>query len=408
MNGLTAPVPPLGLRFVRKPPVNVKLSPLLLGSLLAVSGCEGCREPAGLEGRFAPRECWYAADTGFARSRPVLVGPNVVHATGANTIVARDSGTGARRWEAEVMSGAIRGYALAAGGGVVVVPQVTRTVGLDGRTGAELWAYTSPSDQGTPGSVFLTTPAADSTHAYIPAWGASVSAIDLRTGVPQWVWRTPDTASTRAGTAGVAVSGDTVYAAVWKWITPTGTVTEQWLVALDTRSGVELWREVFTAPLQFVNVFNAPVVAGRVVAFNLLNGQVFAVDRFTRSRLWDTPAGASYEAVAHPPVVVGDTIFIPESDRSITARSSADGRVLWVQTGATGPGALAAAGTRLYVSAGPYLTVLDRSTGGVLWRGSIPSKPGVPDWARYIAPMFGLPSGRIFASATGGTFCLRE
>ena len=189
----------------------MKLRPLLYGSLLAISACEGCREPAGLEGRFAPRECWYAADTGFARPIPVVVGASIVHATGSNTIAARDLATGARRWETEVMSGAIRGYALAEGGGVVVVSQVTRTVGLDGLSGAELWAYTSPSDQGTPGNVFGSTPRADSVHAYLPAWGASVSAINLRTGVPRWVWRTPDTASTRAGAAGVAVAGDTVY-----------------------------------------------------------------------------------------------------------------------------------------------------------------------------------------------------
>ena len=386
----------------------MKLRPLLYGSLLAISACEGCREPAGLEGRFAPRECWYAADTGFARPIPVVVGASIVHATGSNTIAARDLATGARRWETEVMSGAIRGYALAEGGGVVVVSQVTRTVGLDGLSGAELWAYTSPSDQGTPGNVFGSTPRADSVHAYLPAWGASVSAINLRTGVPRWVWRTPDTASTRAGAAGVAVAGDTVYATVWKWITPTGTSTEQWLVAIDKQSGVELWREVFTAPLQFVNVFNAPVVAGRVVAFNLLNGQVFAVDRFTRQRLWDTPARASNEAVVHSLVVVGDTIFSPESDRAITARSSHDGRVLWAQSGAKGPGALAAAGTRLYIGSGPYLTALDRSTGSILWAGQIPNKPGVPPWSRYVASMFGTSGGRLFISAGGGTFCLRE
>lgn len=386
----------------------MRLRPLLYGSLLAVSACEGCREPAGLEGRYAPRECWYAADTGFARSIPVIVGANVVHATGSNTIAARDVATGARRWETAVMSGAIRGYALAAGGGVVVVSQVTRTVGLDGTTGAELWAYTSPSDQGTPGNVFGSTPAADSAHAYIPAWGASVSAVDLRTGVARWIWRTPDTASTRAGAAGVAVAGDTVYAAVWKWITPTGTVTEQWIVALDKRSGVELWREVFTEPLQFVKVFNAPVVSGRVVALPLLSGQVFAVERFTRERLWASPPRVGANAVVDPPLVSGDTIFIPEADGRTTARLITDGRLLWTRSAAFGPMQLALAGTRLWVEAGPYLTALDRSTGRVLWAGSIPNKPGVRPELRGIGAMRGTADGRLFISAVGGTFCLRE
>ena len=211
-----------------------------------------CRESTGVEGRYAPRECWYAADTGFARSIPAIVGSSVVHATGANTLVARDAATGARRWETPVTAGSIRGYKMVVGAGVVVVPLVARTVGVDGTTGTVLWTYTSPDDQGTPGNVFLATPAADSTHAYIPAWGASVSAIGLRTGVPRWVWRTPDTASTRAGTTGVVVVGDTVYAAVWKWLDATGTVTQQWIVAINRVSGAELWREVYTAPIQQV------------------------------------------------------------------------------------------------------------------------------------------------------------
>ena len=389
--------------------VNVgQLGRYTYGALLMLGACASCREPTGVDSRYAPRECWYAADSGAARSIPAIVGSTVVHATGSNTIVGRDSATGARRWESAILPRASRGYELVAGGGVVVVLHNATASGLEGNSGAVRWSYTTPTDQGQAGTVAGNTPAADSAYAYVPAWGASVSAVDLRTGVARWIWRTPDTASTRAGAVGVAIAGDTVYATVWKWITPTGTVTEQWLVALDRRSGVELWREVFTEPLQFVNVFNAPVVSGRVVTFNLLNGQVIAIDRFTRQRLWDTPARVGGEAVVHSLVVVGDTIFIPESDRAITARSIEDGRVLWVQSGAQGLGALAAAGTRLYVGSGPYLTALDRTTGRVLWAGRIPAKPGVPSWNRYIAPMLGSPSGRIFAPATGGTFCLRE
>ena len=171
---------------------------------------------------------------------------------------------------------------------------------------------------------------------------------------------------------------------------------------------MELWREVFTEPLQFVHVFNAPVVSGRVVAFSLLNGQVFALDRFTRERLWETADRVGYEAVVHPPVVSGDTIFIPESDRIVTARDIADGHLFWERRIHWAYGQLALAGPRLYMAAGPYLTALDRETGKVLWAGTIPTKPGVRPEMRSVAAMLGSAGGRLFISAVGGTFCLRE
>ena len=389
--------------------VNVgQLGRYTYGALLMLGACASCREPTGVDSRYAPRECWYAADSGAARSIPAIVGSTVVHATGSNTIVGRDSATGARRWESAILPRASRGYELVAGGGVVVVLHNATASGLEGNSGAVLWSYTTPTDQGQAGTVAGNTPAADSAYAYVPAWGASVSAVDLRTGVASWIWRTPDTASTRAGAVGVAIAGDTVYATVWKWITPTGTVTEQWLVALDRRSGVELWREVFTEPLQFVNVFNAPVVSGRVIAFNLLNGQVFAVDRFSREHLWESAPPRSANAVTDPPVVSGDTIFIPEGDGRTTARRITDGRILWERPAAFGPMQLALAGTRLWVEAGPFLTALDRSTGRVLWDGSIPNKPGVRSSLKGIMAMRGTADGRLFISAVGGTFCLRE
>lgn len=397
------------LRLALSSRTTVKVTRLVVPCMLAaiIVGAS-CRESTGVEARFAPRECWYAADTGFARSIPAIVESSVIHATGSNTLVARDTATGARRWETSVTSGLIRGYEMVVGAGVVVVPLVARTVGVDVTTGTVLWTYTSPDDQGSPGNVFLATPAADSTHAYVPAWGASVSAIGLRTGVPRWIWRTPDTASTRAGTTGVAVAGDTVYAAVWKWLDATGTVTQQWIVAIDRVSGAELWREVYTVPILQVGVLNAPVVAGRVVVLHLWNGQVFAVDRFTRERLWGTTVPGTGTAVTDAPLVSGDTIFIPEPDRRVTARRITDGSLLWERSVAFGPGQLALAGTRLWVEAGPYLTALDRSSGRILWSGAIPEKPGVPSWLRSISSMRGTPGGRLFISAGGGTFCLRE
>ncbi len=377
-------------------------------ALIAAVVGASCRDSTGLEGRRAPDECWYAADSGWARTIPVVVGGSIVHATGSNALVARDATSGRELWRTPVTAGPIRGYSMEEGAGVVVVPLEVRTVGLEAISGRILWTYTSPDDRGSPGGVVNSALATDSAYVYIPAWGASVSAIDSRTGVPRWVWRTPDTASTRAGTSGVTVAGDTVYAAVWKWITPSGSITQQWIVAIDRRTGTELWREVFSAPTQWVALINAPIVTSRVVAMHLWDGRLFVVDRFTRARLWESPPPLTANAVTDPPLVSGDTIFIPEGDGRTTARRITDGRILWERPAAFGPMQLALAGSRLWVEAGPYLTALDRSTGRVLWDGSIPDKPGARSSLKGIMAMRGTADGRLFISAVGGTFCLRE
>jgi len=354
------------------------------------------------------RELWFAPSAEWSTARPTVVGSSVIFANGTGGVESIDRADGTRRWSTVVIPGQrVRGYALVHGGGVVVAPLNAEAVGLDATSGAELWRFRPPDDDGFPGTTDRSTPAADDTHAYIPAWGASVSAVNLATGSADWVWSTPDSLPFRSGATGVTLSGDTVYASVWVWLTQLrGGPTEPWLVAIDRRTGAELWREVLDAPVTQVPVFSAPVVSGNVVLMNLVNGQVFAYDRFQRTRIWrsDLPVGPAF-AVVNPPVVVGDTVFSPLSDGAVEARLVSTGSVLWREKHIPGPVRLFIAGDFLVSSAGANFVAINRRSGRARWRGVAPPK-GVPTSLQSIGSAVGTPTGQVYMSIVGGHLAL--
>jgi len=206
---------------------------------------------------------------------------------------------------------------------------------------------------------------------------------------------------------GVVLSGDTLYASVWVWLTQLGGgPTEPWLVAIDRRTGAELWREVLDAPVTQVPVFSAPVVSGNVVLMNVVNGQVFAYDRFQRTLIWrsEPSVGIPY-AVVDPPVVVGDTVFSPMSDGSVEARRASTGAVLWRAKHIPGPVKLFIAGDYLMSSAGAHVAAINRATGRERWRGRAPLR-GVPSSLQSIGSVMGTPTGHVYLSIVGGYWAL--
>jgi outer membrane protein assembly factor BamB len=193
--------------------------------------------------------------SGASWSRPVAVGDVVIFATGDQRLVARDKATGIPKWSTRVTSvdhvAEISGLNLVAGGGVVVAAISSNVVGVEVATGRELWSYEPPPDtmlDGRPGNVAAVELEADDSTVYIPAWGPSISAVDLRTGQARWVWGAPPGTPYRAGGEGVRLSGDTLYATVWHALNALGNRTEGWLVALDRRDGRELKRAIIPPP----------------------------------------------------------------------------------------------------------------------------------------------------------------
>ncbi|MFN8670401.1 MAG: PQQ-binding-like beta-propeller repeat protein [Gemmatimonadaceae bacterium] len=191
-------------------------------------------------------DCWSATVTGFSIARPAVGSSAVFAADGTGAPSAFERATGQRLWRTSLARSAIEGMNLLVANGVVVVPARDSTYGVDAATGTPILRYAAPLDvrenpvSPLPGFVGETRIATDGASVFVPAWGASVSAVDLRTGMRRWVWQPSDTTRFRSGSMGVRISGDTVYATAWHFLDASGLRTEQWLLALDRLSGREL------------------------------------------------------------------------------------------------------------------------------------------------------------------------
>jgi outer membrane protein assembly factor BamB len=330
-------------------------------------------------------------------------------------VIARDLATGAPRWTARVGLERVEGANILSRGGVVVASVVRHTVGLDAATGRELWRYLAPRDvglgsDGNPGVVAASYLDADDQTVYVPAWGASVSALDLRTGAVRWVWQ-PDRAPTdtaaagrfRSGSMGARVSGDTVFATAWHDLVGNGVRSEAWLLALDRATGRELWRAVLPNARGGA-VFGAPALVGRLAVFNTSEVRVYAVDRATGALAWQFRADSTRLTPSSQVEASGDAVYVDGGDSHVYALEARDGRVRWRGAFPTQSTAdLLVTGRRVVLPVGRYLYVLDRASGRQVAEVTQP---------RTTDPLFASPAayagGRLFVTVHGAAWSFDE
>ena len=382
--------------------------------LAAALACRG--EPTAGAGGL--RERWHRPQPGYSWARPAVVGEVVYFGTGDGHVIARDRGTGAARWATRVSGGMVKGANVVARAGVVAVAVVHWTVGLDAATGRELWRYEAPPDTGLgspgfTGQVVMSRIDADGEAVYVPAWGASVSAVDLRTGAVRWVWqpgRAPaDTAASghlfRSGAVGVRVSRETVYATVWHWLTDLGGRTEAWLVALDRATGRERWRVTLPAESDG-NVQGGPAVWGDLVLATAANGATFAVRQATGEPVWQFASPDRIPSTPSQAEVYGDVVYLDGGDHHIYALRASDGAELWrspFQTQATTD--LLATERLVVFPEGSRLNVLDRATGRRLIHMA---QPRVPDAQALFASPAAAAADQVFVTVNGAAWSFDE
>ena len=313
-----------------------------------------------------------------AEIRPALVGSFVLFGTRDGTVVARDTGSGGLVWTARVAypGDAVSGAHMVVSRGIVVIPVAYHVTGIDGVTGAERWRYTTPVDSlglggRRPGYVVASHPAADSSTAYIPAWGASVSAVDLQTGAVRWVWRGDSGMTKPMGSMGVALSGDTVLATVWHFTDSSGAgnAAEAWVLALDKATGRELWRVVLSDARWDGTISQTPPVLWRDLAIiGLGSGDLYGIDRATPEVRWRA-VSARYGnpmsvSVFAGPALSGDTVYFDRGTHELGAFRAADGALLWsAHHGDQIHRDLLVTGRHVYAPSFKYLHIFDRFAG---------------------------------------------
>jgi len=360
------------------------------------------------------QSCWIAPQTLWSWSRPVVHNDVVIFATGDGRLIARDRTTGATLWNTPVTSvnnvQRISGLNLVARSGVVVAAVSRNTVGVDIATGQELWSYTAPKDTLEPvprefAVVETVSMDVDDSNVYIPAWGASLSAVDLRTGQVRWIWRPAAGTQFRSGGAGVRVSGDTVVLTVWHDLTVTGNSTEGWVVSIDRTSGVELGRTVIP-PYIFGNVFNGrPALWGNLVIVGGPGGYMWAINRSTYQIAWQWQPDSVTGTTIGGPEVYEDAVYADGGGRKIVALRANDGSVIWrskIMSLSTKD--LLVTDARVYVPEDGHLNIIDRRTGKYVARTL---QPGGELHSLFSAAptAFGK---RIYAPVLDAAWCFEE
>lgn len=357
---------------------------------------------------------------GSAAIRPA-VGDGVAYlATGDGHVVARDAASGAEVWRLQIASGAPDGENMELASGILVVPVARHVSGIDVATRREVWQYRPPLDttnagpNPAPGFLGRTRIATDGASVFIPAWGASVSALDVATGAVRWTWQPGPTASDtaasgmfRSGAQGVAVAGDTVYVWAWHYLDAAGVRSEPWLVALDRGSGRELWRYVIPSFSGGVLIWSGPVVHDRFVIAKSASGDMWAIDRFTRQLAWKFAPAIKHAAVTGP-VLRDGVVYLDSGDDYISAVRASDGQVLWRRMTSNAGAAenLLATAYRVYVPGGGNgLAVIDRRTGRLVAEADQPDRT----WDSHVAtPVAEIAPGRLIVGVKDAAWAFKE
>lgn len=363
-------------------------------------------------------ERWFHTQAGWSWARPAVAGRAVYFGTGDGHVVARDVTTGTPVWTTRIGNQAINGANLLARDGVIVAPAVSYTVGLDAATGRELWRYEAPHDTigwpvgaSRPGQVALSRIDADEATVFIPAWGASVSAVNLHTGATKWIWQPGrmegDTAASglfRSGSMGVRVAGDTVYATVWHYINRLGGTSEAWIVALHRVTGSELWRVRLPHQGSGTVISTPPAVDDELVIVRTLNARVYAIDRTTRAIRWTFYIPTATLSTVSAPEVRAGNVYVDGGDQRVYALQAENGVVRWAADfPAQVTTDMLVTDRRVTFTNGNELFVLDRHTGT---RVVAVTQPRTAD-ALFSSPAQ-FADGLVFVTVGGGAWCFEE
>jgi outer membrane assembly lipoprotein YfgL len=173
--------------------------------------------------------------------------------------------------------------------------------------------------------------------------------------------------------------------------------TDGVVVALDARSGADLWRTSLGEPL------SAGVGSdGKWTAVVSRSNNLVAME--AGRELWRKPLQTQTFTA---PLIAGNRIFVLSADRSVSAYDAATGRRLWIQSRPGEPlvlrqsGVLLAVGDTLVVGLSGRLVGFNPDNGSVRWEAPLASARGTNDVERLVELV-----GRV--SRVGDSVCARS
>jgi len=282
---------------------------------------------------------------------------------------AYDARTGKLRWAHRTGPNA---FVTAVGNGTVVVaPQYGPLIGLELATGRERWRFGLAEGQGPESG----TIAGDTLFVgtSFPAEGAVgppvVYALELAGGRQRW--RAVLDPGTDLQWAGPVVDGGQVLVA--DTLSHEGSAPASHLHALDAATGRRRWKADLHAPTQGFFA-DSPVLAGSLAYLPTASGMLLAVDTRSGREVWRDQGG--FPVLAG---VRGGLLIALVNDR-LVAFDAAGGTRRWQTPIGNGEGEQWAVldGDAVLVAGGGALVAVDAATGAARWRAPVGPAVGWP------------------------------
>lgn len=248
----------------------------------------------------------------------------------ANSVLAMSTVDGHTIWATQVKDFPKPGAEnIVVRSGTVFISEVDSVSALKASDGTVLWRFHPDSNAALVGI------SADDRAVYTGQRGVPVVyALSVTDGSLLWRINVGQGWATPAFVTGVAVSGDTVYAGVSRWLNQNGGIRAGVVVALNRSNGGELWR--YQTPTQNDDSQGLPfVVADALIINDFAGGAVIALDRANGHERWRVASvGAGLGPLA-PPVVNGDHLYVASEDAYVYDISLSTGQVNWRQNTGT-------------------------------------------------------------------------
>jgi len=197
----------------------------------------------------------------------------VVVGSNKGQLIALDQQTGEQRWTAQ-LTGAILAPSLIHAGRVITVTNDGTVYAHEVASGAQVWTYDLPNVQFSLRGMAAPVPL-DARNVLIATSNAYIYAIDALSGVPKLQRR-------------VAIS--------------------------DGRSDIQ----------RLIDIDGDPVVAGQFIVTTSYQGQVTVFDLASQQVIWSEDASSIQR-----PEVVGNGVFVAQTDGKISAYETTTGQPLW-------------------------------------------------------------------------------
>lgn len=352
----------------------------LFGALMAISACGGgndvilsgerldLREGSALtQQAFENKSVKISLGKQITRDSWRTVGASRLHASGHNAFT---SGTPSLVWNADIGEGNSRRYRIgaapvSAAGLVIALDAQSRLTAVQAASGTAVWSVDLTPAGEKPGDANGGSLAIDGDVVYATIGFGDLVALDLKTGAELW----------RQDLGAVGTAGITVHAGLIYVVAGDG---QAW--ALRTNDGRIKWTLSGPETTTSRQGAAAPAVTDKFAIFPFASGDIYGVFRKGGVRLWSASLAGQRDGVVYAnisdisadPVVVGSTVYIGNQSGRFAAYDVETGTRKWTaEVGGYSP-AVVLGGSVFVMSDDNSLARLSASNGELIWKQALP------------------------------------